>query len=341
MVFYKWLQKRKNSDKNFFEFDADIIPETEKVPELVTSAMSEVVKVSDLVPVDTGLGLDPIEGVVTDTVKKVKPWPTFDYIPDVVVQTILQPELFKVEEYMIKTGFTPSSYTICSELANTCADLTYFSKTDTFVLTDKSFCRMMERSEVFVDNVSKNLNIEPVEAMNEITAFFNDKKILIHPTGWEGTFYKVGGYLQAGGPSIMLMRTSAMAKAAGVTGLDIIRAQPFLVVALPTVGALFFHGCGSLAGDTNIVGRTCNTLGNILNLPMAFTESLYNKYFADPIQRVFGFHTLLNYTKQAKRGPGLDSNEALNFLGIGENQKKSILKAAKCFLVEKLGGKCE
>jgi hypothetical protein len=66
----------------------------------------------------------------------------------------------------------------------------------------------------------------------------------------------------------MLAKTIVMAKAAGLT---VIRARPLLLVVIPAEGAVFFLGCGMIAGNTTL-GRTCDTVGNFLNLPMSYTE---------------------------------------------------------------------
>jgi hypothetical protein len=40
--------------------------------------------------------------------------------------------------------------------------------------------------------------------------------------------------------------TLGLAKLAGVSGLQILQAQPILAVAIPTTGAIFFYGCGAI-----------------------------------------------------------------------------------------------
>ena len=109
-----------------------------------------------------------------------------------------------------------------------------------------------------------------------------------------------------------------------------------MLIRLPTVGAMFFHGCSSLAGNTT-VGRTFNTIGNILNLPMSYAELIYTIYASPAITRIFGIPTLLNYTKQANRGPGLDAQEARKLLT--DVKKDSIIKHLKSWVLKKLGGK--
>jgi len=73
----------------------------------------------------------------------------------------------------------------------------------------------------------------------------------------------------------MVAQTVSLSKLAGVYGSKIIQAQPLLIVAIPTVGAIFFHGCDAIAGQ-NLVGHTCNSIGNALNYPMRLCEMIYN-----------------------------------------------------------------
>lgn len=257
---------------------------------------------------------------------------------NVIVTTKLAPELFDLNQFKFNSGseFDLSGYTICNELVQNCQDISYFPNTKSFVLTNDSFCKLVE-NEMFLDNISKGLNISKGEAVNQIANFFSDKMLLVQQTGVQKYLYKVGTFAQTAGSASMTARTLVMAKAAGVTGLNIIKAQPLLVIALPTVGAMFFHGCGQIIGN-NTVGRSFNTIGNILNLPMTFTEITYNAYLAPLVNRTLGIPTILNYTKQAQRGPGLDASEALGLLKSSE--KGSIIKSLKCFVIKQLGGKC-
>lgn len=251
--------------------------------------------------------------------------------------TIIDKELLPLQKYSFAQP-DPSGYTICTELLNTCNDVSYIPNSHTLVVTDESFCNLIQQTDKFIDNVAVALNVEPNQAVNEISNFFADKTLLVQQTGVQNYLYKAGTFTQTAGSATMVSRTITMAKAAGVTGLNIIKAQPLMVITLPTLGGMFFHGCGALAGN-NTVGRTCNTIGNILNIPMAFTESIYNTYGAPVINRVIGVPTVLNYTKQVLRGPGLDSQEALHLLTEGE--KVSIPKLIKCWIIEKLGGTCK
>jgi hypothetical protein len=240
-------------------------------------------------------------------------------------------------EFNPTSEFTPTGYKICNQLTNHCTEIGYLPKTKTIVLTDNSFCQLSQNPQSFIDDVAVALNMDNKQSIREIAKFFEDKTILVQQGGVEGYLYKVGTFAQTAGTASMVARTISLAQAAGVSGIKILRAQPLMLVAVPTVGAMFFHGCGTLIGN-NTVGRTCNTIGNILNLPMFFCELVYNGYVSPVINQTIGISTVLNYTKQMKRGPGLDTMEAIQMLKY--SKKDSLIKILKCWIIQKLGGKC-
>lgn len=231
--------------------------------------------------------------------------------------------------------FKTEGLTICEELTKKCQDLQYLPETKTFILSDESFCKLANSPEQFIDDIAIALNVNKGTAMNAVSEFFSDRTLLVQQTGTDGFIYKVGSYTQTGGSAILIGRTVAMARAAGVEGLALVQAQPFLVFAIPTVGAIFFHGCGAIAGN-NTIGRSCNSIGNFLNLPMSLIELTYNTYLSRPIAKITGISTVLNYTKQMQRGPGLDPIEAMKLV----RKSKTLPKVIRCWIIEHLGGKC-
>lgn len=112
----------------------------------------------------------------------------FTLISGIVVSGNLKPEPVNLETFMSNSGpqFDTSGYTICTEFINSCHDLSYLPKTKTFVLTTDSFCKLVEENELFVENVSKALGIEKHQAMNEISTYFEDKRLLVQQTGVQG-----------------------------------------------------------------------------------------------------------------------------------------------------------
>lgn len=232
-----------------------------------------------------------------------------------------------------------ANITICEQLVKNCYDLSYIPGSKTFIMSDNSFCRLVDNQQEFVNNVSQVLNADSNETAKQIATFFQDHQILVQPTGIQGAFHKVGTYLQGGGSALLVARTISMAKVAKATGLTVIKAQPLLLIAIPTTGAIFFHGLGMVSGN-NTFGRSCNMIGNSFLIPMYGCELTYNAYIGPFVNQTFGFPTYLNFTQQLIRGPGFSQVEAQQLLEQAKKHEimKKGLTVVKNFLIKKLGG---
>lgn len=111
--------------------------------------------------------------------------------------------------------------------------------------------------------------------MEEAQKFFQDKNIVVQAGGVQGAVYKAGSYLQFAGSAGLVTQTLALAKLAGINGLQILQFQPVLAVAIPTTDAMFFYGCGAIAGN-NPVGRVLTTTGDVLALLIKGVEIMWN-----------------------------------------------------------------
>jgi hypothetical protein len=87
----------------------------------------------------------------------------------------------------------------------------------------------------------------------------------------------------------------------------------------------------------NTIGRTSNLIGTGLNLPMAYAEFVYNTYLSPIVLEVIGIPTVLNYTKQVMRGPGLDMSDVKT---IQVKFKNTHFNWLRCWVIKKLKGKC-
>ncbi len=105
--------------------------------------------------------------------------------------------------------------------------------------------------------------------------FFITKNVIVRAGGTQGRLYKVDLYLQSAGSAGLVANIFALAKLTGVSGLQILKAQPILVVAISTTGAIFFYGCGAIIGD-NTVGKVFVTAGDVLAVPMKGVEIMWN-----------------------------------------------------------------
>ena len=227
--------------------------------------------------------------------------------------------------------------TIWDILTQTCEEISYIPETQTLIVSDESFQKLATETDSFINQVSDNLDLSREQTVNYISNFFDDRTLLVQLTGIEGITYQVGMVIEASLPSVFVARTLVIARAAGITRLQIIQAQPIFIIILPTVGGLFFHGVGSLVGN-NTIGRTCKSIGNILNIPLYYCEQLYNVYIEPAVNKKIGLATTFNYIQQVMLGSGLTSKEALNL--IQQNQKDSLIKIVKCWCIKRLRGKC-
>lgn len=212
--------------------------------------------------------------------------------------------------------------------------LSVIPETKTLLINTEDFAQLMsDGPQSVISNISANCNLNQTEAIKEISSFFEDKTLLVQPKGFQKFIYRAGTTLQTAGSASLATTTIANARAAGVTGYRIVRANPVILIAIPTLFGLGFHGCAALAGNTTI-GRICTKAGNVCNYPMLGVELVYNAYLAPRIQKYLGLPTVLNYTSQVQRGSGFSFEEAVDMLIASKNN--SVLKTVKCFLIKKL-----
>jgi uncharacterized membrane protein (UPF0136 family) len=217
------------------------------------------------------------------------------------------------------------AYQFCDQISQICGTFRVIPETQTFVLDYNGFCQLASESGMILDTISYNLAITKDEAMQQAQNFFNNKNVIVQAGGVQGALYKVGSYLQSAGSAGLVANTLVLAKLAGVSGLQILKAQPMLAVAIPTTGAIFFYGCGAIVGN-NAFGKTLVTTGDILAFPMKGVEIMWNSYGNPVIQKVFGIPIILNMTQAFKTGPGYTLKEIATYIPLN---KKSIVKTIK------------
>lgn len=200
------------------------------------------------------------------------------------------------------------------------------------MLDYNGFCNIVSKSAVIVNTLLSDLEITKESAMQQVQNFFNDKNVIVQADGVQGTLYKVGSDFQSAGSAGLVANTLALAKIAGVSGLQILKAQPFLAVAIPTTGAMFFYGCRAIVGNTTL-GKALIPTGDALALPMKGVEIMWNLYGNTRIQKVFGIPIILNMTQTFKTGPGYTIEEVSKYIALTD---KSFFKAIKRKLIKLL-----
>ena len=217
------------------------------------------------------------------------------------------------------------SYVFCDQISKLCGNFQVIPGSQTIVLDYNGFCKLVSESDVILSTISSDLGVTKVSAMEQAAKFFQDKNIVVQAGGVQGAVYKVGSYLQSAGSAALVSQTLALAKLAGVSGLQILQSQPALLFAIPTTGALFFYGCGAIAGNTTI-GKVLVTTGDALALPMRGVEMMWNSYGNPVIQKVFGIPTILNMTQTFKTGPGYTLKEIHDYISLDNT---SLLESIK------------
>ena len=217
------------------------------------------------------------------------------------------------------------TYKFCDQVSQLCGSFRVMPDTKTLVLDYDGFCKLVSQSDTIISNLSSDLVITKKSAMQKAQNFFIDKNVIVQAEGVQGGIYKVGSYLQSAGSAGFVANTLALAKVAGVSGLQILKAQPYLAVAIPTTGAMFFYGCGAIVGN-NTFGKALITAGDALALPMKGVEIMWNSYGNPIIQKVFGIPVILNMTQTFKTGPGYTVEEVARYISLN---KKSLVEATR------------
>ena len=229
-----------------------------------------------------------------------------------------------VDPYQFKLG-DEFSYKFCDQISQLCGSFQVIPETQTLVLDYNGFCSLASELDVILSTISSDLGVTKVSAMKQAQKFFQDKNVVVQAGGVQGAVYKVGSYLQSAGSAGLVSQTLALAKLAGVSGLQILKAQPALAIAIPTTGAIFFYGCGAVFGN-NTIGKVLVTTGDVLALPMKGVEVMWNSYGNPVIQKVFGMPVILNMTQTFKIGPGYTIQEIRDYIPLNNT---SLLKFIK------------
>nr|QUS63954.1 hypothetical protein [Haslea silbo] len=217
------------------------------------------------------------------------------------------------------------SYQFCDQISQLCGSFQVIIETHTLVLDYDGFCNLVVKTDEIISTISSDLGVTELSTMEQAVKFFQNNNIVVQPGGVQGAVYKVGSYLQSAGSAGLVTQTIGLARLAGVNGLHILRAQPALAIAIPTTGAIFFYGCGAIAGN-NTIGKALITTGDVLVLPMKGIELMWNSYGNPIIHKVFGIPVILNMTQTLKTGPGYTIQEIRDYIPLNNT---SLVKSIK------------
>jgi len=245
-------------------------------------------------------------------------------------------QCINISDYIDKIGISDSTQSsiFCDIIKEQCMGSVYIDGSNTMLLTNSSF-------EGILDSVNTNLNnlkyVDPIlheNLVNDTLSFFSNRKVVILQEGVQGAIYKAGRIAQSYGSTILTVESVMMSRLLGVTGSKVLAGQPLLWVALPTVGGIFFHGMSMIIGN-NVAGRSCQTVGNVLLIPMRGSEILINNLLLLPLGKISGIPMILNMTDAINMGPGLSVSDAKKLSDVVRNGKLSPLwgKISKTFKI--------
>lgn len=213
------------------------------------------------------------------------------------------------------------NFTFCKEITKVCNDFCIIPENGNILLDYEGFCQFISKSELILDNVATELQITPKSAVEQAKTFFKNRNVIVQATGVQGCVYKLGFYFEAAGSAAVVANTLTLAKLAGVSGFQVLKAQPILAIAIPTTGAMFFYGCATIAANTTL-GKVLTSTGDVLAFPLKGMETLWNSYINRSVQKIFGIPIILNMTQAFKTGQGYTIEEVSRYIDVN---KKSII----------------
>jgi len=203
--------------------------------------------------------------------------------------------------------FNPEGYTILCETGKYCDILSFFPNTNTIVLelNNKSYSFFKDFPNQFIPELAKELDVSPQSAINKSLDFFTDKRVVVQPTGVQGTVYNFMRHIQNYGPVAYTFEAVSVLKTTGMTGVQIITSAPLTFVGATYLGGLVCGYFGSVAGN-NTVGTIFNTSSYILTRPMRGVEITLNGLILQPLSNFTGFPLILNGTSEILAGKGIN-----------------------------------
>jgi hypothetical protein len=177
------------------------------------------------------------------------------------------------------------------------------------------FCTLVYNSDIILNNLASGLTVPKKLALLQAQNFFIHKNVIVQTTGVQGAVYQLGSVVQTRTSFGFTVHTLQMARLVGVNGLQVLKAQSFLAIAIANIGSLFFHAC-SLITVENLVGKTLSTTVDVLALPMRSFEIMWNSYGNTVIQKIFGIPVIFNLTQTVKRESGYTIEEIVSYIPL-------------------------
>lgn len=196
-------------------------------------------------------------------------------------------------------SINPEGYTILCETGKYCDMLHFFPQTNTIVLegNTQSYLLFKDFPKRFIPDLAKELKVTLQSPFEKSINFFDNKNVVVQPSGFQATIYNLMRYMQNYVPVAYTFEAASVAKTTGLSGLKIIQGAPLTFVGATYLGGIVFSYFGAVAGN-NPLGAVLNASSYILTRPMWCVETTLNNLALRPISNVIGLPLVLNGTNE-------------------------------------------
>jgi hypothetical protein len=245
-----------------------------------------------------------------------------------------KPCLINISGYALENykKLNPEGYTILCETGKYCDVLSFFPNSKTIVLEGNSQSQMLftDFPQKFIPELAEKLDTTPRSAFEKSVEFFQDKRVVVQPTGLQGKVYKSMRSLQNYGPVAYTFEAISVAKTTGLTGLKVITGAPMTFVGVTYLGGMVCAYFGAVAGD-NAVGSILNYSSYVLTRPMRGVELTLNGLILEPLSVLTGFPLILNGTNEILAGKGINITDFAKIGASFERVSKVTQKLKKAY----------
>lgn len=203
--------------------------------------------------------------------------------------------------------FNPEGYTIMCETSKYCNVLNFFPNTNTIILEGNTQSHLLfsDFPHQFIPDLAKELDVSPQSAFEKSVEFFEDKSVVVQPTGIQGRVFNIMRGIQNYTPVTYSLKAISAARTTGISGLQLITAAPLTFVGTTYLASIACSYFGAVNAN-NTLGTIFDASSYILTRPMRGVEITLNNLILQPLSNVTGFPLILNGTNEVLKGKGIN-----------------------------------
>lgn len=164
---------------------------------------------------------------------------------------------------------------IKSIIGEYCPTATFHNATDTICISDKDFSNAFINVKDIVREYLDKMDIPFVEAINDINAYANTRKVLVTPTGIVKFYNIATNSMVVAGSSIETFQTTATAQVSGASGTSLLAASPVTIITVPTMLGLSLAQLECLTKGT-AVSPIFHVSARVCLIPLKIAEVTIN-----------------------------------------------------------------